>query len=88
MKKDVEEDETSGVKPSADEYTITQAISDEAQRNTIAFDGLAFLTGNLGSQAFLPPGKVADYGGFQCLRDNDPTKLGHNTSLPTKGTLC
>ena len=30
-----------------DQYTITQAISDEAQRNTIAFDGLAFLTGNL-----------------------------------------
>ena len=65
------------------EYTITQAISDEAQRNTIAFDGLAFLTGNVGSQAFLPPGKVADYSGFQCLRDNDPTKLGHNTSFVT-----
>jgi len=66
-----------------DEYTITQAISDEAQRNTIAFDGLAFLTGNVGSQSFLPPGKVADYSGFQCLRDNDPTKLGHNTSFVT-----
>jgi len=65
------------------EYTITQAISDEAQRNTIAFDGLAFLTGSLGSQSFLPPGKVADYSGFQCLRDNDPTKLGHNTSFVT-----
>ena len=65
------------------EYTITQAISDEAQRNTIAFDGLAYLTGNLGSQSFLPPGKVADYSGFQCLRDNDPTKLGHNTSFVT-----
>lgn len=65
------------------EYTITQAISDEAQENTIAFDGLAFLTGNLGSQSFLPPGKVADYSGFQCLRDNDPTKLGHNTSFVT-----
>lgn len=66
-----------------DQYTITQAISDEAQRNTIAFDGLAFLTGNLGSQSFLPPGKVADYSGFQCLRDNDPTQLGHNTSFVT-----
>ena len=66
-----------------DQYTITQAISDEAQRNTIAFDGLAFLTGCLGSQSFLPPGKVADYSGFQCLRDNDPTKLGHNTSFVT-----
>jgi hypothetical protein len=68
---------------SDDQYTITQAISDEAQRNTISFDGLAFLTGNLGSQSFLPPGKVADYSGFQCLRDNDPTKLGHNTSFVT-----
>jgi hypothetical protein len=65
------------------EYTITQAISDEAQRNTIAFDGLAFLTGNLGSQSFLPPGKVADYSGFQCLRDNDPTQMGHNTDFVT-----
>ena len=66
-----------------EQYTITQAISDEAQLNTIAFDGLAFLTGNLGSQSFLPPGKVADYSGFQYLRDNDPTKLGHNTSFVT-----
>jgi hypothetical protein len=64
-------------------YTIEQAISDEAQRNTIAFDGLAFLTGCLGSQSFLPPGKVADYSGFQYLRDNDPTNLGHNTSFVT-----
>ena len=66
-----------------EQYTITQAISDEAQRNTIAFDGLAFLTGCLGSQSFLPPGKVADYSGFQYLRDNDPTNLGHNTSFVT-----
>ena len=65
------------------QYTITQAVSDEAQQNTISFDGLAFLTGNLGSQSFLPPGKVADYSGFQYLRDNDPTKLGHNTSFVT-----
>lgn len=64
-------------------YNIEQAISDEAQRNTIAFDGLAFLTGDLGSQSFLPPGKVADYSGFQYLRDNDPTNLGHNTSFVT-----
>jgi hypothetical protein len=65
------------------QYTLTQAISDEAQRNTISFDGLAFLTGNLGSQSFLPPGKVADYSGFQYFRDNDPTNLGHNTSFVT-----
>ena len=63
--------------------TIAQTLSDGAQRNTIAFDGLAFLTGNLGSQSFLPPGKVADYSGFQYLRDNDPTNLGHNTDFVT-----
>ncbi|HTY08907.1 MAG TPA: hypothetical protein VMF29_07060 [Candidatus Edwardsbacteria bacterium] len=65
------------------QYTTTQTVSDEAQRNTIAFDGLAFLTGSLGGQSFLPPGKVADFDGFQYLRDNDPTDLGHNTSFVT-----
>jgi hypothetical protein len=65
------------------QYTIDQTLSDEAQQNTIAFDALGFMTGNLGSQTFLPPGKVADYSGFQYLRDNDPTNLGHNTSFVT-----
>jgi hypothetical protein len=69
--------------PANDKYTITQTLSDEAQLNTIAFDALAFMTGNVGSQSFLPPGKVADYSGFQYLRDNDPTQLGHNTSFVT-----
>ena len=77
-------DPTPGPDPVDDaKYTIAQTVSDEAQRNTLAFDGLAFLTGNLGSQSFLPPGKVADYSGFQYLRDNDPTNLGHNTSFVT-----
>ncbi len=75
--------DSSNNKASTDRYTITQTISDEAQLNTISFDGLAFLTGNVGSQSFLPPGKVADYSGFQYLRDNDPTSLGHNTSFVT-----
>jgi hypothetical protein len=66
-----------------DKYTIDQTVSDQAQQNTIAFDALGFMTGNLGSQTFLPPGKVADYSGFQYLRDNDPTGLGHNTSFVT-----
>ncbi len=66
-----------------DKYTIIQTISDEAQLNTIAFDGLAILTGNVGAQSFLPPGKVADYSGFQYLRDNDLTQLGHNTDFVT-----
>ena len=57
-------------------YTITQTISDQAQVTTLAFDGLAMMTGNLDSQSFFPPGKVADYTGFQYLRDNDPDVTG------------
>jgi hypothetical protein len=70
--------------PTGDEFNISQTLSDEAQRNTIAFDGLAFLTGNLGADSFFPPGKVADFWGFQYLRDNDPTEMGHNTDFLTK----
>ncbi len=64
-------------------YNIERTLSDQAQSTTIAFDGLGFLTGNLGSQSFLPPGKVADLSGFQYLRDNDPTDMGHSTSFVT-----
>jgi len=63
------------------QYSIEQAISDRAQLNTIAFDGLAFLTGDLGSCTFLPPGKAADFFGFQYMRDVDKNELGHNTSF-------
>ncbi len=62
-------------------YSIEQAVSDRAQLNTIAFSGLAFLTGSLGCNTFLPPGKVADYCGFQYMRDVDTNSLGHNTSF-------
>ena len=65
-------------------FTLAQTISDEAQRTTLAFDGLAMMTGNLESQSFFPPGKVADYTGFQYLRDNDPDNMGHNTSFLTR----
>jgi hypothetical protein len=65
-------------------YTITQAISDQAQRTTLAFSGLGMMTGNLKAQSFFPPGKVADYTGFQYLRDNDPDHMGHNTSFLTR----
>ncbi len=58
-------------------YNIDQAISDKAQGMTIAFDALAFLTGDLGADSFFPPGKVADFWGFQYLRDNDPSQMGH-----------
>jgi phosphatidylethanolamine-binding protein (PEBP) family uncharacterized protein len=58
-------------------YNIEQAISDKAQEMTISFDALAFLTGDLGADSFFPPGKVADFWGFQYLRDNDPSQMGH-----------
>jgi len=74
---------TPGTSPGGAEYTIDQTLSDECQRNTLAFDGLAFITGSLGADSFLPPGKVADYSGFQYLRDNDATKMGHNTDFVT-----
>jgi len=45
-------------------YSIGQAVSDRAQLSTIAFDALAFLTGDFGCNTFLPPGKVADFCGF------------------------
>lgn len=77
---DTEEETQNG---SLAEYTLVRTLSDEAQRKTIAFDALAFLTGNLGDQSFLPPGKVADFSGFQYLRDNDPTEMGHNTDFVT-----
>jgi hypothetical protein len=66
------------------QYTLSQTISDEAQQNTLAFDALAFMTGDACSDTFLPPGKVADYAGFQYLRDNDATQMGHNTDFVTR----
>jgi len=69
--------------PSIDPFTMAQSLSDGAQQTTLAFDGLAMLTGNLQGQTFFPPGKVADYTGFQYLRDNTPDGLGHNTSFMT-----
>ncbi len=68
----------------AKRYSIEQATSDKAQLNTIAFDGLAFLTGDFGMDTFLPPGKVCDYFGFQYMRDIDAKEGGHNTSFLTQ----
>ena len=59
-------------------YTLEQAISDRAQLSTIAFSGLAFLTGDFGAATFIPPGKVCDYFGFQYMRDIDVAGKGHN----------
>jgi Spy/CpxP family protein refolding chaperone len=66
------------------QYSIEQAVSDRAQLHTIAFDGLAFLTGDFGLDTFLPPGKVSDYFGFQYMRDIDAKEGGHNTSFLTR----
>ena len=65
-------------------YNIDQAMSDGAQSTTLAFSGFGMMTGNLGAQSFFPPGKVADYWGFQYLRDNDADNMGHNTSFLTR----
>jgi hypothetical protein len=67
-------------------YSMSQTLSDQAQQMTIAFDALAFMTGDACSDTFLPPGKVADYAGFQYLRDNDRTQMGHNTDFVTRAS--
>ena len=59
-------------------YSIEQAVSDNAQLHTIAFNGLAFLTGDFGASTFMPPGKVCDFFGFQYMRDIDVAGKGHN----------
>ncbi len=63
---------------SANKYNLEQAISDNAQLTTIAFSGLAFLTGDFGAATFIPPGKVCDFFGFQYMRDIDAAQKGHN----------
>jgi Spy/CpxP family protein refolding chaperone len=68
-------------------FTIDQTLSDNAQLTTIAFSGLGFLTGTFASDSFFPPGKVADFWGFQYLRDNDPSEMGHNTDFLTKAAF-
>ena len=64
-------------------YNMALTLSDGAQQTTLAFDGRAMVTGNREAQSFFPPGKVADYTGFQYLRDNTPNGLGHNTDFMT-----
>lgn len=80
------ESDTTNPAPTSPNYqfTMTQTLSSGAQINTIAFSGLAFYTGTFYSSSFYPPGKVADYFGFQFMRDNDPSQSGHNTDYLTK----
>jgi hypothetical protein len=81
--------QTGGNQTDADgnSYNIDQAISDKAQGMTIAFDAMAFLTGDLGADSFFPPGKVADFWGFQYLRDNDPSQMGHAGDFLTSASM-
>lgn len=71
-------------KDQATKYSTAQAMSDKAQLSTIAFSGLAFITGDDGSDSFFPPGKVADFFGFQYMRDVDVAGYGHNTQFLTR----
>jgi len=64
--------------PGSQQYSLAQAVSDEAQLHTIAFSGLAFITGDFGADTFMPPGKVCDFFGFQYMRDIDAAHTGHN----------
>jgi hypothetical protein len=66
------------------QYNIEQATSERAQLHTVAFSGLAFITGTFGADCFFPPGKVADFFGFQYMRDNDKNEKGHNTDFLTR----
>jgi len=67
-----------GRAPRARRYSIDQAISHNAQLHTIAYNGLAFLSGDFPAATFIPPGKVCDYFGFQYMRDIDAAGKGHN----------
>lgn len=63
--------------PNIKDFTLEQAIADYTQVCTYSFNGLAFLTGNACADSFFPPGKVADFFGFQSMRDNAPNGMGH-----------
>jgi hypothetical protein len=65
-------------------FDMKQTLSEGAQINTISFSGVAFYSGCYYASTFYPPGKIADYFGFQYLRDNDFTESGHNTDFLTK----
>jgi hypothetical protein len=51
--------------PASAVMDIAQTLSDDAQRNTIAFDGFGLITDTFKAQTFFPLGKVADYWGLR-----------------------
>ena len=56
--------------------TISHTLSDEAQRNTLAFDGLAFLTGSLGADSFFPPARWLTFWAFNTCAITIPARWG------------
>ncbi|HSR38673.1 MAG TPA: hypothetical protein VLL95_07130, partial [Phnomibacter sp.] len=48
-------DYTQQMAPVSTRYSLEQAMSDNGQLMTIAFSGLAFITGSDGADAFFPP---------------------------------
>ncbi|CAM9309320.1 unnamed protein product, partial [Heterosigma akashiwo] len=60
---------------------INDTLRDGAQEQTIRATAVAWLSGDLCADSFLPPGKVADYFGFQYLRDSDDCEMGHNSEF-------
>lgn len=81
--KEVKQEPDNFYDPEKSSYSIEQAISDRAQESTIGYDALAFLTGNLCTDSFIPPGKVADFFGYQYLRDVTQEGQGHSTDFVT-----
>lgn len=81
----VEEETDDPAIPNVDwKFTMKQTLSQGAQVSTIAFSGVAFFSGSFYASTFYPPGKIADYFGFQFMRDNDFSQSGHNTDFLTK----
>ena len=66
------------------DFPMSKTISDAAQVTTLAFSALAMMTGTLPNQTFFPPGKVADYTGFQYFRDLDEDGMGHTGNFLTR----
>ena len=66
------------------DFPMSKTISDAAQVTTLAFSALAMMTGTLPNQTFFPPGKVADYTGFQYFRDVDEDGMGHTGNFLTR----
>jgi hypothetical protein len=60
---------------------INNAVADGGQLNTMAFDGVSFITGTFGLDTFLPPGKVGDYYSFQ-------VRAGFSKAPPCLALAC